>query len=127
MLIIPTRTYICDDKDVESLKKALSYDPYLDKSLSTEQLAKMKTDEEANIIFARQDYWLKDGITLGLDRDKYYLVLSAVDSFLEKAEPKLKKLVPDIKRADPELEKKVTAEMEKERNESEQGLGMIFG
>ena len=124
---IPTRTYTCDQKDVESLKKLMTYDPYLDKSKTPEQLAEMKKDENANIIFARQDYWIKDGITLGLDRDKYYLVLSAVDSFLEKAEPKLKESIPGIQRASPEIEAKVVGEMDKERNESESGLGMIFG
>ncbi len=105
----------------------MSYDPYLDKSKTPEQLAEMKKDENANVIFARQDYWIKDGITLGLDKDKYYLVLSAVDSFLDKAEPKLKESIPSIERADPEIEAKVVGEMDKERNESESGLGMIFG
>jgi len=105
----------------------MSYDPYLDKSLSPEQLTKLKADEEANIIFARQDYWIKDGITLGLDREKDYLVISAVDTFLEKAEKKLIKLMPSIKRADPDLEAKVVLDIENERKESESGLGMIFG
>jgi hypothetical protein len=105
----------------------MNYDPFLDKSLTPEQLEKIKTDEKANIIFARQDYWIKDGITLGLERDKCYLVLSAVDSFLEKAEPKLKEGVPSIKRVDPELEEKIVEQMDKERDESESGLGMIFG
>lgn len=119
--------YLCDAKDSASLKKLLEYDPYLDKSMSTEQLSKLKDDADANIIFARQDYWLKDGIGLGLDREKYYLILSAVDEFLEKAEAKLKRLVPSIKRADPDIEEKVVSEQEKERGESESGLGMIFG
>ena len=105
----------------------MSYDPFLDRSFTPDQLSKMKDDEEANVIFARQDYWIKDGITLGLDRNKYYLVISGIDEFLNKAEPKLMKLLPDIKRADPELETKVVAEIEKERKESESGLGMIFG
>ncbi len=64
---------------------------------------------------------------MGLDREKCYLVLSAVEEFLVKAEPKLKKEVPDIKRADPDIEEKVVLEIEKERNQSESGLGMIFG
>ena len=105
----------------------MSYDPFLDKSKTPEQLAEIKKDENATVIFARQDYWIKDGITLGLDRDKYYLVLSAVDAFLDKAEPKLKQSILDIKRADPDLEAKVVAEMDKERKESEKGLGAIFG
>lgn len=105
----------------------MSYDPFLDKSFTPEQLEKLKDDEKANVIFARQDYWIKDGISLGLDREKCYLVLSAVDTFLEKAEPKLKENIPSIKRADPDLEAKIVEQMDKERNESESGLGMIFG
>ncbi len=118
---------MCDSKDSAALKKLLEYDPYLDKSLSAEQLSKLKDDSYANIIFARQDYNLKDGISLGLDREKYYLVLSAVDDFLVKAEGKLMKEIPSIKRADLEIEQKVASEIEKERAESESGLGMIFG
>ena len=105
----------------------MTYDPFLDKSKTTEELARMKADENATVIFARQDYWIKDGISLGLDREKYYLVLSAVDLFLEKAEPKLKDGVPSIKRVGPDLENKIITEMDKERKESESGLGMIFG
>ena len=105
----------------------MSYDPFLDKSKTPEQLAEIKKDENATVIFARQDYWIKDGITLGLDREKSYLVLSAMDSFLEKAELKLKESIPSIKRADAEIEAKVVAQIDKERNESESGLGMIFG
>ena len=112
---------------MEELKKTLEYDPYLDKSKSEEDLAKLKGDADANIIFARQDYWLKDGIVLGLDREKCYLVISAVDEFLGKAEAKLMRLYPDLKRADSETERNVIGEIEKERSESEEGLGMIFG
>lgn len=112
---------------MEELKKTLEYDPYLDKSKTGEELEKMKADEDANVIFARQDYWLRDGATLGLDREKCYLVLSAVDEFLGKAEAKLKKLYPEIGKADEELGKKIVGEIEKERSESESGLGMIFG
>ncbi len=112
---------------MDALKKTLEYDPYLDKSKTEDELARMKTDEEANIIFARQDYWLKDGITMNLDREKCYLAISAVDEFLGKAETKLKRLYPNLARADEELEKKIVGEIEKERSESESGLGMIFG
>lgn len=107
----------------------MEYDPYLDKSKTPEQLAKLKEDPNSddNVIFARQDYWIKDGVSLGLDRDKYYLIISAVDQFLEKAEPKLKRSIQSIQRADPDTEAKVTLDMENERNQSESGLGMIFG
>jgi hypothetical protein len=124
---MPARAYICDQKDMESLKKLMSYDPFLDKSKTPEQLAELKNNEEETVIFTRQDYWIKDGITLGLDREKCYLVISAVDSFLDKADKKLKESIPSIKRADHDTEAKVIGEIDKERSESEQGLGMIFG
>ncbi|MCL4365210.1 MAG: hypothetical protein M1569_00745 [Candidatus Marsarchaeota archaeon] len=124
---MPTRVYECDSKESEALKKIMSYDPYLDKSKSNADLAKLNEDPDANIIFARQDYWIKDGMALGLDRNKVYLIISAVDDFLNKAEQKLKKDVPDIKRAEPESESKIVGEIERERKESESGLGMIFG
>ncbi len=124
---MPTRVYVCDSNGSEALKKLMSYDPYLDKSKSEADLAKLKDDPEANVIFARQDYWIKDGVSLGLDRDKSYLIISAVGEFLDKAEQKLKKEIPSIKRVEPETEAKIVGELEKERKESESGLGMIFG
>ena len=124
---MPARVYICSSKDVTALKKLLEYDPYLDKSLGEAELEKIRKDEEANVIFARQDYLLKDGISLGLERDYYYLYVNATEEFLAKAEKKLKKALPEIKRAEPGLESKIVATIEEERNESEQGLGLIFG
>ncbi len=124
---MPGRVYSCDSKDAQTLKKMLEYDPYLDKNLSQEQLDRIKNDAMANVIFARQDYQLKDGISLALDREKYYLYLSAVDEFFENAEKKLKQGVPSIARVDPELERKIIATLEGERKESEEGLGLIFG
>lgn len=121
------RVYSCKAEEAQTLKKMLEYDPYLDKSLSEAQLAALKSDPNANIIFARQDYQLKDGISLGLDRDTYYLYLSAVDEFLEQGEKKLKESIKSFQRVDPELEKKVIATLEGERKESEEGLGLIFG
>ncbi|MDE1860898.1 MAG: hypothetical protein KGH72_04255 [Candidatus Micrarchaeota archaeon] len=105
----------------------MAYDPYLDKSLSEEQLNTIRKDEQANVIFARQDYQIKDGLSLGLERERCYLIISATDDFLDKADKKLKASVPGIKRVDPELEKRIVATVEDERHESEQGLGMIFG
>lgn len=124
---IPSRVYSCDTADHQKLKTLMEYDPYLDKSLSEEQLSKLRTDEEANVIFARQDYRIKDGISLDLDREKYYLYLSASDEFLDKAEKKLKKNIPSIRREEPEREERIINEIETERTESEQGLGLIFG
>lgn len=124
---MPARVYVCDAKDADKLKKLMEYDPYLDKSMSNEQLAKMKEDKEANIIFARQDYQIKDGISVSMPDDKCYLYLNANEEFLEQAEPKLKKNIGDVQRADPETEKKVIDLIEQEISNSEAGLGSIFG
>ncbi len=105
----------------------MAYDPYLDKSLGQEQLDAIKEDEDANIIFARQDYRIKDGISLNLERGKYYLYLSATEEFLEKAEKKLKKSISSIKRAEPEEETRIIHTIEEEQQESEEGIGLIFG
>lgn len=124
---MPERVYTCDAQDGEALKKLMSYDPYLDKSLSDEQLAKLKNDKEANVIFARQTYMIKDGISVNLDDKKYYLYLSASEEFLQQADGKLKKSITSVQRADPATETKVIGMIEKERTDSETGLGSIFG
>ena len=124
---MPTRVYVCDSKDYEKLKKLMEYDPYLDKSLNDEQLSKIKDDKEANVIFARQDYMIKDGISVSLDSGKYYLYLSANEEFLQQADPKLKKNIEGITRAEPDVEAKVVEVVETERSESESGIGSIFG
>lgn len=127
MSLMPSRVYICDIADNNALIKLMSYDPYLDKSLSDEKIAEIKNDPEANIIFARQDYNIKDGISIGLERDKSYLYLSASEEFLDQADKKLKNIIKSIKRADKETEQKVIEIVEGERSSSEEGLGSIFG
>ncbi len=124
---MPERVYICDASEGSNLTKLMSYDPYLDKSLNEQQLADLKKDPVANVIFARQDYIIKDGISVGLDRSKYYLYLSASDEFLEKAEKKLKDSIKNISRADSETEKNIISIVVGERESSEEGLGSIFG
>lgn len=125
---LPIRVYCCASNEVASLKKILEYDPYLDGSLGKEDLEKVKADPEANIIFARQDYVLKDGVSLSLNPDQYYLYLKSEDAgFLDGGEKKLKAKISSFKRAAPEEEKKVIEVINRDRSNSEQGLGMIFG
>ena len=109
------------------MKKLLEYDPYLDKSLSEQQIIDLKSNSDANVIFTRQDYLLKDGISMNLDREKYYLYINAQDDFLDKGEKKLKAEIKSVERVDPVLEKKIISDIETERKESEQGIGSIFG
>jgi hypothetical protein len=124
---MPARIYICDAKDADKLKKLMDYDPYLDKSLSDEQLSKLKDDAEASVIFARQDYKIKDGISLNMAEDKVYLYLSANDEFLQKAESKLIKNIESAKRADPDTEATIIKIIDEEVAASETGIGSIFG
>lgn len=154
---ISERVYVLDARDAEPLRKLLAYDPYLDVNLIPklpaewddkkylsehpevakeaeekrraldESVRKLREDKEANLIFARQDYQLKDGAMMGLDRDKCYLFLNAPEDFQVPAEAKLKKNVKSIERLDQETERKVIDAIEKERESAEQGLGMIFG
>ncbi len=135
-----------NSSDAPALKKILEYDPYLDANLipkvpekldspeaqaikkqADERLDKLRNDKEANIIFARQDYQLKDGVSLGLEREKTYLYLSAEDSFLNDGEAKLRKNVQSLQRAPAEVEKQVIETVDKERKEADAGLGFVFG
>ncbi|MEM0124472.1 MAG: hypothetical protein QXF41_02950 [Candidatus Micrarchaeaceae archaeon] len=121
------RVYSCDAADMPALKKLLEYDPYLDKNLTEEDLKKLKEDKDANVIFVRQDYVLKDGISLNLDRNKYYLYLSASQEFMESAEKKLKSSIGSIARLSQDEERKVIETIEEERSRAEFGFGSIFG
>ena len=121
------RVYECDRNDYERLKKLLEYDPYLDKSISSEQLEVIRNDKYANIIFARQSYVIKDGSSLGMDAKKYYLYLKAGDEFFKDAEEKLKKEIASIKRSDADTEKKIITIINEEENKGNYGIGLILG
>ncbi len=124
---MPARVYLCDEKDLDKLKALMEYDPYLDKSKTEEELAALKQDKAANVIFARQDYQIKDGISISMEKDKCYLYLSANEDFLTLAEPKLLSAIESAKHADPETEKKIILMIEEEISNSESGIGSIFG
>lgn len=121
------RVYSLDAPDLQKLKKLLEYDPYLDKSLAEADLEKIRNDKEANVIFVRQDYLIKDGASLSLDRGKYYLYIHAIDDFFKLAEKKLKETVPSIQRVDAITEKKIIETIDEERTKAETGFGSIFG
>lgn len=102
--------------DADKLKKQID-----------DAVVKLKTDKELNVIFARQDYQLRDGLSMGLDREKSYLYLSADDAFLDAGEAKLKKSISSLQRAPEDVEKKVISTIEEEHQKSDQGLGFVFG
>ena len=144
--------YECGRSEAEALKKLLSYDPYLDpniipsskddkpakemteerreaaerEKMIQENLRKVK-EEYSDIIFARQEYSLRDGATLGLDSDKVYLYLKANEDFLSKADKLLESKIKGLKRAPQEVEGKVIAVIKEEEDKASAGFGSIFG
>jgi hypothetical protein len=150
------RVYECDNSEVKELKKLLTYDPYLDPTLipklqdvdekelakmsdeqkkaikDKEELAraaskKLSEDKYANVIFARQDTDLREGKSIGIEDDKYYLLIKATDEFLTLAEERFKNEFKSVKRADSEAEKKFIALKVEEESKANAGFGAIFG
>ncbi|MDE1825057.1 MAG: hypothetical protein KGH61_02740 [Candidatus Micrarchaeota archaeon] len=124
---MPARVYVAQISKQQELRKLVAYDPYLDNALKEEDLSKIRDDEMANIIFARQDCVIKEGAALNLEREKVYLYISATDEFLEKADKKLKAQIEGIERADQEIEQKIIATINEEQSKAESGFGFIFG
>ncbi|MGI0141864.1 MAG: hypothetical protein ACREBF_04430 [Candidatus Micrarchaeales archaeon] len=124
---MPARVYIADISKLQDLKKLISYDPYLDTNLKDEDLKKIREDEMANIIFARQTCIIKEGESLNLDKTKAYLYINSADDFLEKADKKLKIVVEGIQRADPDTEQKVITSISEEQSKADSGFGYLFG
>jgi uncharacterized protein YaaR (DUF327 family) len=151
------RVYSFDKSDMEKLSKALSYDPYLDKNLlpdmpkefedkkymeqhpeqkqQMEALQKrieeaknrLKNDKNLNVIFARQEYSLREGASLGLEPEKCYLYLKANDEFLKGAEERLKAEYKSFAVADSETSQKVIKAIHDEEERANAGFGSIFG
>ena len=121
------RVYVVDSSKTQDLKKMVEYDPYLDTNMKEEDLVKLRGDEMANVIFARQTCQIKEGASLSLDSNKTYLYVSASDEFLEKADKKLKAQIQGIERASPEIEQKVIASISEELSKADSGFGFIFG
>ena len=153
---MPARVYVCEKSEAEELKKALSYDPYLDPNLIppsvtpkdmkeseltdeqrrlmaerektvAENLKKLSESLKGRIIFARQDYSLRDGASLGLNDGMVYLYLSAPDDFLDGAEERFRKEFKSVKRAGKEDEAKVIGIIKEEEEKANTGFGSIFG
>jgi len=123
---MPARVYVCPIEKENELKRMLEYDPYLDPKIKEEDLKKLREDEMANIIFARQDYVVKEGASINMDPSKCYLFLNAQDSFLDKAEKKLKS-IEGLERAAPDIESKIIMFIDDERKRADEGFGSIFG
>ena len=150
---MPVHVYECGKPEAEALKKLLSYDPYLDPNIipssKDDKPSKEMTEEErreaaerekriqenlrkvreeySDIIFARQEYSLRDGVTLGLDSDKVYLYLKANEDFLNKADKLLASKINGLKRTPNDVEGKVIAVIKEEEDKASAGFGSIFG
>ncbi|MDE1845974.1 MAG: hypothetical protein KGH53_01690 [Candidatus Micrarchaeota archaeon] len=124
---MPARVYVASISKLQDLKKLINYDPYLDNAIKEEDLAKVRADEMANIIFARQDCQVKEGAALNLDREKAYLYINASEEFLEKADKKIKLQIEGAQRADSETEQNIISQINEELSKAETGFGSLFG
>lgn len=124
---MPETVYEFDESEYPQIKHMLEYDPYVDKSISSEALSKLADNKFSNVIFARQEYYIKDGPSLGAPAGKYYLYLKANDEFTAIAQEKFKKEFASLKRAPPEIEKKVIEDVKEEQDRANAGFGAIFG
>ena len=100
------RVYSCDLAKRADLTKILEADPYASDS------------------FARLGYKLREGSSLGEDKNKLYLYLSADDNFIKNADSKLKDIALPVKGTD---EKRIIEKIQKEEEEAKHGFGSIFG
>ncbi len=144
---MPVHVYEIKQEDKTKIEKVLSYDPYLDPTIiskddkDTEKTSSVqkenssiskieemkKNDPYFDIIFVRQEYLLLDGSTLSLDPNKCYVYLKASEDFLAKADLKLEKLFPDLKRASKEIEEQIIEKVAEQQSKAESGFGFIFG
>lgn len=154
---MPIRVYECDRNEADALKSFLKYDPYDDskilpasmmpkdekefkklpkeqqdrlnaeEAIRQEKLKTLRADRLLNIIFWKQEYEIRDGAALGLNRDKIYLYLNAPEEFLTGAEEKLKKEFKSIKRATDDEQDKVAKAISSEKETAATGFGSIFG
>jgi len=96
------------------LVKLMDADPYGELSLAP--FTKMS--------FARLGYKLKEGVQVGEDKEKLYLLFRGADDYLPFVKMKLEGLAVQ---SSPELTARVVAKVEDEESGAEQGMGAIFG
>jgi len=100
------RIYECDLAKQKDLKKVLEADPYAADS------------------FARVGYKLRDGSSLGEDKGKLFVYISASDEFVKKADERLKDFAKPLAG---EAAKRIIGKIVAEEESAESGLGSIFG
>ena len=100
------RVYECGAAKKPELTKILEADPYAPDS------------------FARVGYKMRDGATLGEEKDKLFVHFSASPDFIKKADERLKGIAEPLKG---EKEKRIIKKIKEEEEAAESGLGSIFG
>ena len=100
------RIYECEIGKKSQLVKILEAEPYAKDS------------------FARAGYKTKEGETIGEDKAKFFLYISADEEFLKTAEVRIKEFAA---RSKEDVEKRVVAIIEKEEEAATSGFGDIFG
>lgn len=100
------RVYECDIEKKGQLNKILEMEPYAEDS------------------FARRGYITKEGAVINEDKTKFYLYISADESFLKKAEEKIKEIAVRVNGA---VEKRITAHIQNEEDNAVNGFGGMFG
>ncbi len=84
----------------------------------------LEADPSAADSFARTGYKLRDGTSLGEDKAKLFVYISASDEFVKKADSKLKDVAKALSGADAE---RIIGKIVAEEESAESGLGSIFG
>lgn len=100
------RIYECDLSKKGQLTKVLEADPIASDS------------------FVRAGYKVRDGATLEEDKTKLYVYVSADQSFIKKADERLKDVASPLSG---EKEKHVLDKILKEQESAESGFGSMFG
>jgi hypothetical protein len=100
------RVYECQLNKKKDVMKILEADPYAPDS------------------FARVGYRIRDGASLGENKDNFYIYIKADESFIKKADERLKEFASITSG---ENEKRVIAKIVSEEESAELGFGGIFG
>jgi len=98
------RVYECDASKKAEAMKILEADPYAEGS------------------FARVGYKVKDGASVGEDKEKTYIYISASEDFLKKADERLKDVA---KPSSDEVRERVAKKIEEEENSVASGVSMF--
>lgn len=87
-------------------------------------VAVLEADPYANPGFSRNGYKVKDGVSVGQDKEKAFVFMRATSEFAAFAREKLKEVATEAK---PEVAAAVSKAIEDEENSAEVGFGAIFG